>query len=191
MPSICSCSCAMRSLSCAFWPARASRRVSKRWRSPLDQAGKLRFVERGRSGQAERRPARMPSRSASSRRLARGELVQALGRPWPDWPAPPSRRGGSRCRRPGRGRRRGRGCSPTTPPVGCWTFLTWLSTTTAPGATTAPDSSVIADQPPRPTDEDESGGQPEPRMAADRAAGTHGVFGLHDATPRSSTIFSE
>ena len=37
-----------------------------------------------------------------------------------------------------------------TPPVGCWTFFTWLSTTIVPGATTAPDSSVIHAHPPRP-----------------------------------------
>ena len=38
-------------------------------------------------------------------------------------------------------------------------------------------------------DEEERGGEAEPGMAADRAAGTHALFGLHDATPRSSTTF--
>ena len=40
--------------------------------------------------------------------------------------------------------------SPTMPPVGCWTFLTFDSTTTVPGAITAPDSCVVAAQPPTP-----------------------------------------
>src|SRR5215471_1011448 len=40
--------------------------------------------------------------------------------------------------------------SPTTPPVGCCTFLTFESTTREPDATTAPDSSVVVAQPPRP-----------------------------------------
>jgi hypothetical protein len=41
--------------------------------------------------------------------------------------------------------------SPTTPPVGCCTFLTLELTTSCPGATTAPEISVLAAQPPRPT----------------------------------------
>src|SRR5215208_6848028 len=40
--------------------------------------------------------------------------------------------------------------SPTTPPVGCWTFLTFESTTTRPDAITAPASSVVAASPPTP-----------------------------------------
>src|SRR5262249_2245784 len=38
----------------------------------------------------------------------------------------------------------------TTPPVGCCTFLTFVSTTMEPDATTGPDSSVVVAQPPRP-----------------------------------------
>jgi hypothetical protein len=40
--------------------------------------------------------------------------------------------------------------SPTIPPVRCWTFFTLESTTTDPEAITAPASSVVAAQPPRP-----------------------------------------
>src|SRR6266702_8449953 len=41
--------------------------------------------------------------------------------------------------------------SPTTPPVGCCTFLVVVSTTSWPGATTAPEISVVAAHPPTPT----------------------------------------
>ena len=40
--------------------------------------------------------------------------------------------------------------SPTTPPVGCCTFLILVSTTIEPGAISAPDNSVVAAQPPTP-----------------------------------------
>src|SRR4051812_25472762 len=40
--------------------------------------------------------------------------------------------------------------APTTPPVGCCTFLTFEATTSAPGATTAPAISVVAAHPPTP-----------------------------------------
>src|SRR3712207_7099861 len=40
--------------------------------------------------------------------------------------------------------------SPTMPPVGCWTFLTLVSTTTWPVAMTAPDRDVVAAQTPKP-----------------------------------------
>src|SRR5215510_10476182 len=39
---------------------------------------------------------------------------------------------------------------PTTPPVGCCTFLTLESTTSWPAAITAPENSVVIAQPPRP-----------------------------------------
>ena len=38
----------------------------------------------------------------------------------------------------------------TTPPVGCWSFFTLESTTSEPGAITAPATSVVAAQPPIP-----------------------------------------
>jgi hypothetical protein len=41
--------------------------------------------------------------------------------------------------------------SPTTPPVGCWTFLTSLRTTSWPAEITAPENSVVAAQPPKPS----------------------------------------
>src|SRR5262245_560765 len=41
--------------------------------------------------------------------------------------------------------------SPTTPPVGCCTFLTFESTTTEPGAISAPESLAVPIQPPTPT----------------------------------------
>src|SRR5712692_1287347 len=40
--------------------------------------------------------------------------------------------------------------SPTTPPVGCCTFLTFESTTTDPDAISAPESWVVLAQPPTP-----------------------------------------
>ncbi len=40
--------------------------------------------------------------------------------------------------------------SPTTPPVGCCTFLTLESTTTAPGAISAPEIGTVEAQPPKP-----------------------------------------
>src|SRR6202035_2703950 len=40
--------------------------------------------------------------------------------------------------------------SPTTPPVGCCTFLTLESTTTLPEAMSAPESAVVPAQPPTP-----------------------------------------
>jgi hypothetical protein len=41
--------------------------------------------------------------------------------------------------------------SPTTPPVGCCTFLTLDSTTIWPGAISAPEICTVDAQPPRPT----------------------------------------
>src|SRR5260370_15306036 len=41
--------------------------------------------------------------------------------------------------------------SPTTPPVGCCTFLTFESTTMEPGAISAPESLAVPTQPPTPT----------------------------------------
>ena len=40
--------------------------------------------------------------------------------------------------------------SPTTPPVGCCTFLTLESTTTDPGAISAPEIGTVEAQPPKP-----------------------------------------
>src|SRR3954452_20954144 len=40
--------------------------------------------------------------------------------------------------------------SPTTPPVGCCTFLTLESTTTCPGAISAPEIGTVEAQPPKP-----------------------------------------
>ena len=57
--------------------------------------------------------------------------------------------------------------SPTTPPVGCWTFLTLLSTTSLPDAITAPESSVAAAQPPTPTTSNAAAMKP---MASGRRA---------------------
>ena len=57
--------------------------------------------------------------------------------------------------------------SPTTPPVGCWTFLTLVSTTSVPGAITAPANSVVAAQPPMPPTSRTTAATPSSEMAAD------------------------
>jgi hypothetical protein len=41
--------------------------------------------------------------------------------------------------------------SPTTPPVGCWTFFTLESTTNEPWAMSAPEISAVDAQPPTPS----------------------------------------
>src|SRR5829696_9150057 len=62
--------------------------------------------------------------------------------------------------------------SPTTPPVGCCTFLTFESTTRLPGAITAPDSSVVAASPPTPPARSATTARPPSRwLRIDRCAG--------------------
>ena len=50
--------------------------------------------------------------------------------------------------------------SPTTPPLGCWTFLTLESTTSEPCAMIAPEISAVEAQPPSPTPRNATSAQP-------------------------------
>src|SRR5215207_5647339 len=147
-PWISSLSCAIRSLSCAFWPALAERRNSNRFRSPVMLRAASGSLARVRSSAGKRMLSTL-SRSASSRArrawssfrlfttIARFACVIVSSSRTTMSPA---------CTlSPSRTR-----SSPTTPPVGCWTFLTFESTTRLPGAITAPDSSVVAASPPTP-----------------------------------------
>ena len=72
-----------------------------------------------------------------------------------------------------------------TPPVGCWTFFTWLSTTIVPGATTAPDSSVVQAQPAEAEDEQGDASERNAGMAFNGLACSGFHNGAHDAAPRA------
>ena len=56
------------------------------------------------------------------------------------------------------------------PPVGCCTFLTFDSTTTVPGAITAPASSLVAAQPPMPPTSSDQCREADEVEPADRPA---------------------
>ena len=60
--------------------------------------------------------------------------------------------------------------SPTTPPVGCCTFLTLESTTTEPGAISAPEICTVEAQPPNPPASTSTSARPDDQMRPDRAA---------------------
>ena len=79
--------------------------------------------------------------------------------------------------------------SPTTPPVGCCTFLTLESTTTEPGAISAPEICTVEAQPPNPPASTSISARPTIRCAAYRAARAFQLGG-HDffAAPASDTI---
>ena len=139
----------MRSLSCAFWPSRALRRISNSLLSPPMTRATSRIGARGHEARPERRPCRAPSSSAS----CRARRAQSSSRPLTTIArlacvcvsssrmtmSPALTLSPSRTR-----------SSPTTPPVGCCTFLTLVSTTSWPCAITAPGISVVEAQPPMP-----------------------------------------
>ena len=100
-------------------------------RPPVSSSATVRSAGKETCFAPSRSASSRPWRAASSSRLL--ETIARLARATVS-----SRRittSPARTRSPSRAR-----ISPTTPPVGCWTFLTWLSTTTCPGATTAPES---------------------------------------------------
>ena len=179
----------MRSLSCAFWPARASRRFSNRWRSPLDQAGKLRFVEAAVQGRRKGDLLHsVPLRLEPA--LARGELVQAFGHHGQIGPR----------------HRLVEADHDVAGPDAVAVAGEDLADDAAGRVLDLLDVAVDHDGAGR----DDRAGQfrhRRPAAEADRrgrerrtaqaaygggsSCGHSGVFGLHDATPRSSTTFSE
>jgi hypothetical protein len=137
-----------RSRNCAFWPIRPVVRTSN---SLLSLA--ITFLTSGSSARsssirgntivsrpccsASSRAARAHSPSRFLVTMARLALVTVSSSRTTTSPA--------LTRSPSRARN-----SPTTPPVGCWTFFTLDSTTIDPGAISAPEISAVEAQPPSP-----------------------------------------
>src|SRR5215831_19044651 len=138
----------MRSRNCAFWPSREVRRISN-WRSSptiaLATSGSLRRAMRSSGKITVSRPSRSASsrawRAASS--LSAFTTISRLARIWVS--SSEITMSSALTRLPSRTL-----SLPTTPPVGCCTFLTLESTTNCPAAITAPENSVVMAQPPRP-----------------------------------------
>lgn len=147
-PRISSLVCATRSRNCERWPVRALRRDSNSfcspatavvadgsWRPFVNCAGNTMASASSRS--ASSRASRASNSSSCERTTPSVALVTVSSSRSTIWPASTSAPSLTRI-------------SPTTPPVGCWTFLTLDSTTMVPGAITAPASCVVAAQPPTP-----------------------------------------
>ena len=165
-PPISSFSCVTRSRNCAFCPARPLTRTSN---SLVSLA--MTFLTSGSSARSSSIGGNMilsrPRCSASSRAarahsplsvlmtIARLALVTVSSSRTTISPA--------LTRSPSRAR-----TSPTTPPVGCCTFLTLESTTTEPGAISAPEICTVDAQPPNPPASNEHHRQPDDQMQPDR-----------------------
>ena len=69
------------------------------------------------------------------------------------------------------------------PPVGCWTFLTLNSTTTMPGAITAPASWLVAAQPPKPPNISTISAKPTMLSLRMTRRGSRAVLVSHHSAP--------
>ena len=161
LPRICWRSWSTCSRSCAFWPSRAERRSSNSRCSLVVACATSGSLRRARSSSGKvtlSAPSRSATRRAcresisSSALVTMARLVRACVSSSRTTMSPFLTRSPSLTL-----------SSPTTPPVGCCTFLTLLSTTSLPGAMTAPEISLSVPQPKMTSIRTATAARPSPR----------------------------